>query len=482
MSGWLEVLAADAAKNPQRKRSCILLWMTGGPTQMDTFDLKPGHANGGPFKEIATSVPGIKISEHLPKIAKYGDRMAIIRSMSTKEGDHGRATFYLRTGYLPQGPIQYPSLGSLRLEGTGQRRQRPCRTSSASPRNRFLSPGAYGPGFLGPQYAPLIVGDANGFVRQRQADYDQALKVQDLRPADGRQPRRRPTPASTCCTALENDFVSQPARRRAAEPPDRLRPGRPADAHRRGQGVQPRRGDGRGCATATAATCSARAACWPAGWSSAACRSSRSRLGGVTGVPSAGTRTQDNFNQVKTLSEVLDPAWATLMTDLKERGLLDTTLIVWMGEFGRTPKINAGQRPRPLPQRLEHGAGRRRHQGRPGHRQDQPRRHDGRRATRCRSPTSWPPSARPWASTRPSRTSPTSAGPSASPTKAAKPIKEVLGMNRLCHPVAGSWPWRCWPWPPLQVAAPAAAPAAAGQGPAATTCRRWSSSARRGRC
>src|SRR5437868_9820057 len=112
-SGWLQTLAADAAHNPQRKRACILLWMSGGPSQMDTFDLKPGHANGGEFKETATNVPGMKISEHLPKIAKFGDRMAIIRSMSTKEGDHGRATFLMRTGYLPQGPIQYPTIGAL---------------------------------------------------------------------------------------------------------------------------------------------------------------------------------------------------------------------------------------------------------------------------------------------------------------------------------------------------------------------------------
>ena len=83
----------DAAKDPRAQRSCILLWMPGGPSQMDTFDLKPGHANGGPFKEIETSAPGLRISEHLPKIAKFGDRMAVIRSMSTKEGDHGRATF-----------------------------------------------------------------------------------------------------------------------------------------------------------------------------------------------------------------------------------------------------------------------------------------------------------------------------------------------------------------------------------------------------
>ena len=100
--------------------------MSGGPSQMDTFDLKPGTTNGGPFKEIQTSAPGLRISEHLPKIAKFGDRMAVIRSMSTKEGDHSRATFYLRTGYLPQGPIQYPLDRRSRRPRTGQRRVGPA--------------------------------------------------------------------------------------------------------------------------------------------------------------------------------------------------------------------------------------------------------------------------------------------------------------------------------------------------------------------
>src|SRR5438105_3391983 len=112
-SGWIERLAADTAKNPKRKKAVILLWMNGGPSQTDTFDMKPGHANGGPFKEIQTSAPGLKICEHLPAVAKFGDKMVIVRSMSTKEGDHARATFLMRTGYLPQGPIQFPTIGSL---------------------------------------------------------------------------------------------------------------------------------------------------------------------------------------------------------------------------------------------------------------------------------------------------------------------------------------------------------------------------------
>src|SRR5437764_8018776 len=110
-SSWFEAVAQENATNPQRRRSCILLWMNGGPSKRDTFDLKPGHVNGGPYSEIQTSVPGIRISEHLPRVARHMDKMAIVRAMSTREGDHGRGTFYLRSDYLPQGPIQYPTLG-----------------------------------------------------------------------------------------------------------------------------------------------------------------------------------------------------------------------------------------------------------------------------------------------------------------------------------------------------------------------------------
>jgi|GEM_PF-1706869 hypothetical protein len=106
-SGWLKALAEGTASDPKRKRACILLWMTGGPSQMDTFDLKPGHKNGGPIKPIETAVPGVKISEHLPKLAKMMQHVVPVRSMTTKEGDHTRATYLLRTGYLPQGPIHY---------------------------------------------------------------------------------------------------------------------------------------------------------------------------------------------------------------------------------------------------------------------------------------------------------------------------------------------------------------------------------------
>src|SRR5262245_3521719 len=91
-SGWLPALADELAGHPQRRRHCVLLWMNGGPSQTDTFDPKPGHANGGEFREIATSIPGLGICEHLPKLAGLAEHLAIVRGLSTKEGDHGRGT------------------------------------------------------------------------------------------------------------------------------------------------------------------------------------------------------------------------------------------------------------------------------------------------------------------------------------------------------------------------------------------------------
>src|SRR3977135_3796262 len=182
-SGWLKALADQTANNPQRRRSCILLWMNGGPSQMDTFDLKPNTANGGPSLENQTTVPGIRMSEPLPRLARQMRDMAIIRSMSTREGDHGRGTFLMRTGYLPQGPIQYPTLGSLLSRELGSDEAPLPNFVSIAPFRQF-SPGAYAPGFLGPQYAPLLVGDVqnpNGGNLQANA-YETMLRVQDMAP------------------------------------------------------------------------------------------------------------------------------------------------------------------------------------------------------------------------------------------------------------------------------------------------------------
>jgi hypothetical protein len=333
LSGWLEVLARATAADPQRKRACILLWMSGGPSQTDTFDLKPGHANGGPYQEAVTSVPGIRISEHLPKLARQMNHLAILRSMKTREGDHGRATYHLRTGYLPQGPIHYPPLGALLAKELGNADAALPNFISIAPA-RVVNPLTYGAGFLGPQYAPLLVGSGSDTDRPRRDD--PSLKVQDLALADGIRPARADA-RTELLRGFEQDFVTR----------------YPGESSRGHQAAYER-------AVKLMRTSAAQA--FNLDEESSALRDAYGRnLFGQgcllarrlveRGVPFVevtlgGWDTHiENFDLVRPLSQTLDAAWATLLSDLQTQGLLDSTLVVWMGEFGRTPQIN-GQRGR----------------------------------------------------------------------------------------------------------------------------------------
>src|SRR5207248_2017060 len=107
------------AADKKPAKACIVLWMSGGPSQLDTWDLKPDTKNGGPYKGTATAVPGLRISEHLPKLAALAKELGIIRSMTTKEGEHGRATQLLHTGQLPSEAVAYPALGSMLAKQIG---------------------------------------------------------------------------------------------------------------------------------------------------------------------------------------------------------------------------------------------------------------------------------------------------------------------------------------------------------------------------
>ena len=131
--------------------------MSGGPTQTDTFDMKPNHANGGEFKEIETQAAGLRFSEHLPKLAAMSDRLAVLRGLSTKEGDHGRGTYLMRTGHVPMGPVQYPGIGSTLANQLGNGDATLPNYVSIGPYRAF-NQDAFGPGFLGPRLGPLIVG------------------------------------------------------------------------------------------------------------------------------------------------------------------------------------------------------------------------------------------------------------------------------------------------------------------------------------
>src|SRR5712691_8570721 len=103
--GWVDCLMLHADQLRKAKKSCILLWMAGGPSQFETFDPKPGAETQGPTRAIPTSVPGISIAEHWTNVTRVTRELAIIRSMTSKEGNHGRATYLLHTGYAPSGGV-----------------------------------------------------------------------------------------------------------------------------------------------------------------------------------------------------------------------------------------------------------------------------------------------------------------------------------------------------------------------------------------
>jgi len=323
-SGWFRTLAAQAADHPERKRSCILLWLNGGPSTIDLWDLKPGHDNGGPSREIVTTVPGLRISEHLPTLAQHASELAIIRSMSTKEGDHTRASYLARTGNVPRSDVHYPGVGALvakelARQGSGL----PGYVSIARPRAQAESMG-YTAGFLGPKFSPLSVGSEDGSLTD--------LEVPNLaRPKGLSEPefaerlgllgeldRRFATTRKAEVMTAQREAVDlavqmmHPDSARAfdlSEEPNTLR-------DRYGRNVF-----GQGCLMA---------------------RRLVERGVPFVEVTLGGWDTHnENFPAVARLSRTLDAGFGTLLDDLNRLGLLKSTLIVCMGEFGRTPRINA---------------------------------------------------------------------------------------------------------------------------------------------
>jgi hypothetical protein len=288
--------------------------------------LKPGHANGGPFKPIATSVPGIQISEHFPKLARFMDRMAIVRSLTSKEGDHGRATFLLRTGYLPQGPIEYPSIGALVSNELGDERSELPNFVSVAP-FRILNEGAFGSGFLGPRHAPLVVGETG---QQGGNNAGRAIRVEDLA-APPEVARERTDARLDLLRQVQHDFQAR-------------HPDRPAHSH---QSAYDRAVRLMRTAAAKAFDLDEEKAAVRDGYGRSlfgqgcllARRLVERRVPFVEVTLNGWDTHGQNAATVRNLSQTVDSAWASLLKDLQERGLLATTLVVWMGEFGRTPKF-----------------------------------------------------------------------------------------------------------------------------------------------
>ncbi len=317
-SSWLQTLAAHAGANELTlPKSCILLWMTGGPSHIDTFDLKPEAPGNirGEFQPIDTSVPGIQISEHFPRLSQRMQHAAVIRSMTTPESDHQLASYHIHTGYQQRaGGLSFPALGAIASAELG-------RAESALPHYVVIGTGPRAgttSGFLGQRHQPLYVGDPLRGVQyvdpvvddQR---FDRQLGL--LRELERSFYTRYQTPATQAHGIAIDDSVRL-MRAPALNAFDLSR-----DSRRDAYGQT---NFGQGCLLAR-----------------------RLVEAGVSFIEvkmrEADWDThQQNFPRTKALSLEVDTALAALLDDLQDRRLLERTLVVWMGEFGRTPQITSG--------------------------------------------------------------------------------------------------------------------------------------------
>ena len=305
--GLLQTLKANQEEIKKNGKSAILLWMGGGPSTMDIWDLKPEATTGGPFRPISTS-GDVQICEHMPLMAKQMHNMAIIRSMSTREADHMRGRYYMHTGYVPNPSMEHPSYGSVLSH---QLR----RDDIEIPQFVTVGGGSMGAGFLGAQYNPFSV-NSDGRIRNLDMKVDERL-IQRAYALDFLETnfinQKRGSLAKDHQSVLKQTFnlltsEQMKAFKIAGEP----------------EPVKERYGDngfGKGCLMAR-------------------------RLVEV-GVPfiEVNLGGWDNHQNIHpTLKDnklpVLDQGMSALVEDLEQRELLKDTAIIWMGEFSRTPRIN----------------------------------------------------------------------------------------------------------------------------------------------
>jgi len=309
---WTDVISASAEELRSRGMACILLWMQGGPSQFETFSPKPGHAHGGETQAIATSVPGIQIAEHLPHCAKVMGDLAIIRSMTSKEGNHQRATYLLHHGYLPMGGVKFPTLGSNVAHQIGN-------SSNQLPSYVRIGgrlPNSGSGGFLGVDYDPLVLSTAERMPKNTHPSttidrYQRRLGLLDAMQSNFASGAGKQVVADhRKLTERAAEMILSPSMKAfdIEKEPDHLR------------------------------------AAYGSGDFASGCQMARRLVEhGVTFVEvvSKGWDThQDTFTRTAELAGRVDQPMAMLVQDLKARGMLDKTLVVWMGEFGRTPRVN----------------------------------------------------------------------------------------------------------------------------------------------
>ena len=288
-----------------RAKRCIVLWMNGGPSQFETLDPKPGVANGGPTTAIETAAGDLRISSHLPQVAKQAKHLTVLRNVTSPEGDHQRGQYLLHTGFRLVPSFPRPTLGSIVSERT-----------DPAPFPKFVSFGSrgHGPAFLGPQHAPWTLGEPNEAFELLQSLRKQQGRLRLLKQLgrefrdsrDQEAVRDRHAALANIEQMVNTPFVG--ALNEQASPAK--------DRDRYGEHLF-----GRQCLAAR-----------------------RLLEAGVrfVEVQLDGWDTHaNNFPATTRLCRQLDRPWAALLEDLDQRGMLDETLVLWMGEFGRTPRINS---------------------------------------------------------------------------------------------------------------------------------------------
>jgi hypothetical protein len=307
--GLFDRLALHADEVRKQHKAVILLWMAGGPSQFETFDPKPGAQTQGPTRAIRTAAPGVAIAEHWTRTATLGRELAIIRSMTTNEGNHGRATYLLHTSYAPSGGIVHPGLGSVVASELGPKDfDLPHFVSIVGP--------SVGSSFLGVPYAPFVVTDPN-----RRPDNLPA-------PVSGDRLKRR--------LGLLEEMDDVFARDGGA---DLVRDHRALYGQTAKMVLSPRVK----AFDLDAEPTKVRDAYGRSSFGQGCLMARRLIEAGVTfvEVQSGGWDTHGNeLASLKKLIPPVDQGLAALLTDLRLRGLLDRTLVIWMGEFGRTPTVN----------------------------------------------------------------------------------------------------------------------------------------------
>ena len=306
---------ADQLKTDQKR--VILLWLAGGASQLETWDPKPGRDTGGPFRAIPTSVPGVHISELLPNMAqRLSQHTAIIRSLNTRNGDHGGAAELMLKGRRGDATVPYPDLGAMIARELGRAESSVPDFVAFYSETEGRGNTLLGPGFLGSRYAPIqlfedpIPQDIRRLEEISEGDHQDRERLRNL--LSQRFLRNRGS-------STANSHKSAYERVRGLMACDHL-----FDIEHEPQAVRDLYGPTR---------------------FGQQCLAARRLV--EAGVPFVSVARAwwdshgQNFETHLELVSELDHVMSVLLDDLQQRGLLEHTLVITIGEFGRTPQINA---------------------------------------------------------------------------------------------------------------------------------------------